>query len=224
MITLVIGPAHEAVSIQVHQDILTRTSEFFARALKPEWAAMRERPDHIELPAYTVKDVETYAHWLYSGKVPARCFDLYRTFEDGEENNPVWIDLATAYVFGEQILDRHYQQTVLNTMAGVQNDSYDDEDKPPDQRIINTPDFPSEEAICVLYRGTPESSPIRALVADMCAYATLQDEDRKPDFNRLPREALVDVLDAIPKINLRQKLSRPWEEWTEGYWPMLTEV
>ncbi|KAI4922582.1 hypothetical protein J4E90_001013 [Alternaria incomplexa] len=123
MITLVIGPAHEAVSIQVHQDILTRTSEFFARALKPEWAAMRERPDHIELPAYTVKDVETYAHWLYSGKVPARCFDLCRTFHDQEENNPVWIDLATAYVFGEQILDRHYQQTVLNTMAGIQNDS-----------------------------------------------------------------------------------------------------
>ena len=61
-------------------------------------------------------------------------------------------------------------------------------------------------------------------MADMCAYATLQDEDRKPDFNRLPREALVDVLDAILKINLRQKLERPWKEWTEDYWPMLDDV
>ena len=58
----------------------------------------------------------------------------------------------------------------------------------------------------------------------MCAYATLQDEDRRPDFNRLPREALVDVLDAIPRINSIQKLSRPWDEYTEGYWPMLNEV
>jgi len=29
---------------------------------------MRERPDHMELPAYTVKDVETYAQLLYSEK------------------------------------------------------------------------------------------------------------------------------------------------------------
>jgi len=87
-------------------------------------------------------------------------------------------------------------------MAAVQNDNYDDEVDEPlqDRTLLDTPDLASEEAIRVLYRGTPESSPVRVLVADMCKYATLQDENRKPDFNRLPREALVDVPDAIPKV------------------------
>lgn len=209
MITLMVGTANEAVPIQVHQDILTRSSEFFARALKPQWADMRERPDRIELPAHLLKDVETYAHWLYSGKIPARCFNLRQNFED-EESNPIWVDLASAYVFDEQILDRKYQRTILETMANVQNDSQEAVSR----RYGSV--YPSEVALRILYDGTPESSPIRELIADMCAYAINHDEVRKPDFNLLPREALVDVLEAMQRMKSSPE-ERPWEIDTESY-------
>lgn len=125
-------------------------------------------------------------------------------------------------MFGEQLPGWQYQQNVFESMSGAQNDSHGDEvDEPPqDRTLLNTPGFPSEEAIRVLYLGTPEISPIRALVADMCAYATVQDEVRKPDFNHLPREALVDVLDPIPKMKSRLH-ARSWSEYTEGCWSML---
>jgi hypothetical protein len=45
---------------------------------------MRKRPDHIELPAYPVKDVGIYAHWLYLSNLLLHYEDLVRAREEEE--------------------------------------------------------------------------------------------------------------------------------------------
>jgi hypothetical protein len=80
---------------------------------------MRERQDRINNPTYSLKDFQTYEHLSYSGTIPVRCFSIYQDFKLDELSNPSRVDLANAYVFGEQILDRNHQTAVLETVAGV---------------------------------------------------------------------------------------------------------
>jgi hypothetical protein len=96
-----------------------------------------------------------------------------------------------------QMLDRDYQNNILETMAGVQNDSHDEEAPRRRRSDVAPPGYPSEKAMHTLYDEIPQGSPTKELFADMCAYATNLDEHRKPDFRRLPLDAFVDVLNAI---------------------------
>jgi hypothetical protein len=110
-------------------------------------------------------------------------------------SSPSRVDLANAYVLGEQILDRKYQTAVLETVAGVQNVIGKD-----GLGRRESPEHLSEEAICTLYDSTLAISPTRALVADLCDYATNHDELRKPDFDGLPREAPVNIPNAMLRV------------------------
>jgi hypothetical protein len=64
-----------------------------------------------------------------------------------------------------------------------------------DKGAVKSPQHPSEEVIRTLHDNIP------TIIADMCTFATNHDEPRKSDFNRLPREAPVD----IPNAMLRSK-------------------
>lgn len=85
------GRGNEAITLYIHQDVLSRNSEFFKRVVKPEWAELREDPDTIDMgPMHTAEEVKSYAHWLYSGSIPTRDFDR----ENGSKSDPIWIDLV----------------------------------------------------------------------------------------------------------------------------------
>jgi hypothetical protein len=86
------GQGDDAVVIQIHEDVLSRNSEYFKRVIKPEWAALREDPDIIDMgPTHSADEVKSYAHWLYSGSVPTRDFDN----DNGTQSDPIWIDLVS---------------------------------------------------------------------------------------------------------------------------------
>jgi hypothetical protein len=86
------GQGPSSTVLQIHQDVLARNSEYFKRVIKPEWAALREHPDIIDMgPTHTAEEVKCYAHWLYSGTIPTRDFDE----TDGGKSDPIWIDLVS---------------------------------------------------------------------------------------------------------------------------------
>jgi hypothetical protein len=86
------GQGSSSTVLQIHQDVLARNSEYFKRVIKPEWAALREHPDIIDMgPTHTAEEVKCYAHWLYSGTIPTRDFDE----TDGGKSDPIWIDLVS---------------------------------------------------------------------------------------------------------------------------------
>lgn len=92
ILKVVAGQGIEAIILQIHQDVLSRSSEFFKRIVKPEWAQMREDPDTIEMgPNHSAEEVKTYAHWLYAGTIPTREADDIR----GTKSDPIWIDLVS---------------------------------------------------------------------------------------------------------------------------------
>ncbi|KAH7345984.1 hypothetical protein BKA66DRAFT_576724 [Pyrenochaeta sp. MPI-SDFR-AT-0127] len=196
-IRLAIGIGNEASTISIHQDVLSRNSEFLKRALKPEWAALRDEPDIIDLSTHSPNDVKAYAHWLYSGTIPTRDFDD----ENGSKSDPIWIDLANAYVFGEKIMDRNYQKASLDTIAAYQ---------------ANAPDFPCAESFVIIYDGTPDGSPARKLLSDMYAHGAYDAPDWKKEYELLPHEALVDVLRATVRVR-REHYERPWTLSTKTY-------
>jgi hypothetical protein len=86
------GQGADAVVIHIHQNVLSRNSEYFKRVIKPEWAELRDDPDIVDMgPTHSADEVKAYAHWLYSGKVPTREFDN----TNGTKSDPIWIDLVS---------------------------------------------------------------------------------------------------------------------------------
>lgn len=213
IITLKAGPHPSTTTLKIHHSVLVRSSEYFKRVLKHEWASLRDDPDTIDMgPTHTAGDVKTYCNWLYSGKIPTRDFD-----DQGRaKSDYIFIDLvspphpflhselipqATAYTFGEHIIDLSYKRSVLSTLAGVQ---------------ISAPDYPCAEAFAIIYDGTPEGSPARRMLVDMYAYGAVDSKCWSSAFEALPREALVDVLRAMVRVR-RENAGRPWRE-LGAYW------
>jgi hypothetical protein len=78
--------------MRIHQDVLSRNSEYFKRVIKPEWAELREDPDLIDMgPMHSAQQVKSYLHWLYSGYIPTRDFDAVH----GLKSDPIWVDLVS---------------------------------------------------------------------------------------------------------------------------------
>jgi hypothetical protein len=91
LLKLKAGQGDDTVVIQIHQNVLSRNSEFFKRIVKPEWAELRDDPDTIDMgPEHSADEVKYYAHWLYSGTIPTRDFDHV----NGTKSDPIWIDLV----------------------------------------------------------------------------------------------------------------------------------
>jgi hypothetical protein len=168
-------------------------------------------PDYLVITKCGNKDVTTYVHWLYTGKIPTSACDQER----GTITDPIWIDLSNAYVFGEEINDRRYQQAVIENMAQLQNDS-----------LL----YPPAKVFSIIYYGTPEdSTPIRMLLSDMWIWgvrANIYTEDKLEAWmdelvNDIPGEAGNDLIEAMNRLHQRlQKDSNcepSWAEYTEGY-------
>ncbi|EAT80614.2 hypothetical protein HBI56_203440 [Parastagonospora nodorum] len=198
IITIKAGPPPSTTTLKIHHAVLVRSSEYFKRVLKHEWASLRSDPDTLDMgPTHTASDIKTYCNWLYSGTIPTRNFDD----EDGAKSDYIFIDLASAYAFGEQIMDQSYKRCALETLAGVQ---------------IGAPDYPCAEAFVIVYDGTPEGSPARRMLVDMYAYGAVDSKCWASAFEALPKEALVDVLRAMVRVR-RENTGRPWRE-IGGYW------
>jgi hypothetical protein len=70
-----------------------------------------------------------------------------------------WIHLANSYVLGEELIDRRYQNAVLDTIL-----SY----------CVKRDTFSSNAVVRIIYRGTPLSSQARRVLVDFWAWeATL---------------------------------------------------
>lgn len=126
---------HNAM-FRVHENVL-RQSPFFANALKPEWASEREGKP-IDLAEEDPDTIAAYVQWLYTHQVdPA--WDHYK-----------W---ANNYVLGEKMMDREFQDDVLETLMPV---------------CVATKRFPARRtSIRTIYHGTPQGSLARKLVVDV---------------------------------------------------------
>ncbi|KAH7095108.1 hypothetical protein FB567DRAFT_586438 [Paraphoma chrysanthemicola] len=100
--------------VRVHEGILYKLSEYFKRAMKPEWKNSRSDPDTIDLSEDSKDAVSLYVKWLYSSHVSLP--PLNKAPKDGLnwlKYEEICTLLAASYVFGERIIDVRFKNSIL---------------------------------------------------------------------------------------------------------------
>lgn len=145
--------------IVVHEHYLTRTSDFFAAALKKAWIEGQTRV--IELREETPENMEFYCDFVYTGQLPTRIF-IKR--DSGHGMAPAFELLANLFVLGERRLDTKLRNAVICEMMRIHK-------LPPTPPVLfggsPFPSAPSTTSVNIIYQGTPEGSPARRLMVDM---------------------------------------------------------
>lgn len=182
----------------VHRGVLGKSSAFFQRALKPEWAVLRDQPDVIQLSEESIQAVKDYFSWLYTDSMPIQLYQ-YNSRNAGREQiaeaaEKVFVELAEAYVLAERIIDVGYKNAVLKTIIAAKKSS-----------TWNM----GPESVKIVYKGTPPTSPLRRLIAN--SIASWADDDSNLGygwmafFDAYPKDALVDALKATVKARPKLK-------------------
>ncbi|OAL46076.1 hypothetical protein IQ07DRAFT_194633 [Pyrenochaeta sp. DS3sAY3a] len=193
IITLeVVDPDGNTKALNVHRGVLCKSSEFFQKALQPEWIKKRERPDVIDLREDPVRVVSDYIRWLYSGNVPIQFCKPNEGASKAriaEEAESVFVLTAESYVFGEKILDATYKNAMMRTVLAAK-EAY----------FWNL----GPRSVDIIYRGTPSTSLFRRLIADMVAHCAFDDSISgfgwMEFFGGYPKEALVDAMKATVRV------------------------
>lgn len=125
-------------------NILRKSGDFFKCALKKDWREGQERT--IELPGDEPRIFRLYADWLSAETIVSRSTDKYVL---ANCDRSTLIDL---YVYGEKMLDRAFQDKVIDAIR--------------DRWVKYRDDFPRVAEIDRIFNRTLAGSPIRALAVD----------------------------------------------------------
>ncbi|KAK3076874.1 hypothetical protein LTS18_011764 [Coniosporium uncinatum] len=182
-----VGPDHRVFS--VHEKLICASSDFFKDGMSRDWKESRERTFTFEYDEPEIFDI--YACWLYYQKFPTR---LDR---GGLEGNKEYVQLAKAYVLGEKLQDRDFQDAVIDAVVDKSNHLTEG----------NKTWSPVGDAVKIIYDGTPDTSPAQKLLVDIhCHYGhTLWLTDHCPPNKDIPHDFLLDLarkmFDERPKPN-----------------------
>jgi hypothetical protein len=148
-VTLLVGADEEQMI--AYGDYLAQDSEFFAAALKKEWAEGQTRI--IKLPEESSDIMAYYLSFVYRGKVFAE--DI--TTVERDQIRPCYALLASFYVCGERYLNRRLQFAIIKQILRLATITDSD----------GTCWYPNRHAVKIVYSGTPEGSPGRRFLVDV---------------------------------------------------------
>lgn len=123
----------------VHKDVLQSSSEYLRTALKKEWQEGEIRK--VDLHDVEQELFHSYVKWLYTGAIYVKPTNYQR--------------LAECYCLGERLLDRKYQNCLIDAIVAC-------------SRQVNAKgekSFPMKSA-GIIYEWTPKGSPARNLMID----------------------------------------------------------
>jgi hypothetical protein len=179
----------------LHEKILCASSEYFRTITRLQWTDLESKP--IILNSENPFVFKSYVQWLYTQRIVYGASDFTKTEK--------WIHLANSYVLGERLIDRRYQNAVLDTIL-----SY----------CMERDTFPSNAVIRIIYNGTPSSSPARRLLVDFWACEATTSWS---GLGRLIKATCPEfVEDLVSALILRRSrpskdTSRPWRNRPELY-------
>ncbi|KAJ5092917.1 hypothetical protein N7456_008778 [Penicillium angulare] len=143
--TIQIDVGKKKESFTVHEQLIFASSPFFKAAFTGKWKESKERI--ISLPQDDPDAFAIYAHWLYYKTIP----------EHDDFNAGTMTTLVKAYIMGDKILDRSFQNKVIdriyNTGVALGKDG--------------TRYVPDCGSIALAYEETPPDSLLRLLLIDL---------------------------------------------------------
>ncbi|KAI4657952.1 uncharacterized protein J4E78_006342 [Alternaria triticimaculans] len=196
--------AGDTERLQVHRGVLGKSSEFFRRAMKPEWTDRKEDSKTLDLPEDSANIVTDYIKWLYDGEIPIGSRAAHEATHDSSagEAEKFLAQLARAYVFAERIMDVKYKNALFQAIYTAQN---------------KFGLCMGNESVKIVYDGTPSGSPLRRLIAADVAHKAYDDLKEgggwMEDLESYSREALIDALQATLRVRCKADAPYPSVGW-----------
>jgi hypothetical protein len=152
--------------MSVHESFITRTSDFFATALKKAWFEGQTKV--IKLPEEDHVHLAYYLDWVYNQVMPTSRYCGRSVFGHPPITLPAiftdsFLVLAHLYVLGECMLDKVFRDALLNEFILVMNLKQN-----PVSPTIALGMSPPLQVITIIYQGTTSTSPARRLLVDWC--------------------------------------------------------
>ncbi|KAF2650756.1 hypothetical protein K491DRAFT_666730 [Lophiostoma macrostomum CBS 122681] len=141
-----VGPLDDRKGYVVYAGILSRRSEYFARAMKGPWKELEDQL--ITLHDFEPRIFEIYLNHVYTDRLPTM------TDDDSE-----WEDLALTYVLCEWLQDCKAKDAIILAMLSKAQKSC--------SLRGDDPEIPGATAVQTIYLGTPDGSPARRLLTDI---------------------------------------------------------
>lgn len=148
-VTLLVGPDQQKMVAQT--SYLTRTSEFFATALKQVWAEGQTRI--INLHEEAPELMAHYLDWVYSSELPTEMCDKFHPESAKIAAHDL---LAELYVLGERRLDSKFRNATIAEFIRI-------------GPVLHGPSCQASQRaryVNTIYQGTPAGSPARRLMVD----------------------------------------------------------
>lgn len=167
------------LTFSVHQDLLTKRSEFFKCATSGSWRESAENT--IVFPEDNLDAFKVYLHLVYTNEIVSDEIKKAEIVSD-EITKAEWLLLCRLYVLAEKLQDTAAKHSAIDAMRkhGEENAWR------PGMKLWDP------AAINELYLGTPDRSPARRLVVDL--YALLGKSDwLECRLSKLPKAFLYDI-------------------------------
>jgi hypothetical protein len=141
-ITVLVGKKEQ--QFIVHKDPICAKSKFFKAACSERWSGLRSsdgKPKDIKLPETSIRDFQTYVHWVYASQIEVEGDDLGRKHEHH----------LKMYILGDLLDDYQLRNAAMETLI--------------DSLPFSTGQ-PSFQIVRHVYEHTPMGSPLRKLLVD----------------------------------------------------------
>lgn len=183
-IRIIVGeafPSPPAETFYIDAGVLQKGGDFFLRALKKEWKEGQKRC--IKLPIDEPDTFRVYAQWLYTGKLFCK--------SEGEAKGGGTMGLCEAYTLGDRLMDRVFQDRILDALLSSILDSGEE-----------TMILPSVGTVDYVCRNLTSDSPIRRFMLDLVVRCCARDDGWPEFLNNVNQAFLADVVLAmVDKVN-----------------------
>ncbi|KAJ4313386.1 hypothetical protein N0V94_006970 [Neodidymelliopsis sp. IMI 364377] len=202
-IRIEVGPEDQKETFVTNGDLLTTRSLFFKKALFGEWKEAHDRM--VKLPDNDAGVFALYMHFVHTNELAVGTNRVPQDADVGYEQ----FALMQIYVLAEQLQDIKTKNAVLKAILHGTNKKREHD---------GCRYYPGEEAINILYKGTPPGSPARKLLVDM--YVSYDVPEWKPTDAEWHGEFIREIAVELLNRKTRQKASY---ECVEDFKPYLEE-
>lgn len=109
--TITVNVGEEGTSFVVHEAVIRKSSQFFDKAMKPEWASSRSDPRCVDLSDEKPEVFKVYLHWLYFKTMPTVAVENKGAW------NPEYVLLDKCHGMGDKTMDTGFRNAVLKALV-----------------------------------------------------------------------------------------------------------
>jgi hypothetical protein len=196
-VTIQVGLEPNDAKFVAHESFLTARSEFFRRAINGSWKESDTRV--VKLPEDDPEIFALYINYIYTGQLVTAQksneeFATLDFIDFGKIIHAEYHALFCVYVMAEKFVDIATKKAVLAAAIEVTGS----------KSLEGRWEVPTFITINTVYSGTPQKSPARRLVTDMCSSLPLKSILERAAGLALHEDYIIDLANVSEKMRPRK--------------------